>query len=203
MRKALVVIGGLIVAGILAVVVVGIWRDKDTNWWAAWGQWVGGAGSILAAAIALGIAQRGWNLAARESREREASLFAIWVVANDEGLPIVRYINATSLPVYDVNIRVKVQEQEFGIALGAISPTEREGRPQTRLTQQLHLMVYSRTEKIVGKEKMYVRDEGGEESLSMGAYTKAYELTSQISLTTTFRQGTHKWTLRDSVLTQN
>lgn len=49
---------------------------KTADWWSAWGQWIGGAGSIFAALAALWIAREGWRRSedreTRYERQREA-----------------------------------------------------------------------------------------------------------------------------------
>jgi O-antigen/teichoic acid export membrane protein len=70
--------GTLSVIGSADLVVVVMWgwiENKQADWWAAWGQWVGGIGSLAAAATAVWIAQRGWRLATIERREDLASRF--------------------------------------------------------------------------------------------------------------------------------
>src|SRR4051794_27604594 len=80
----------LVVIGLLVLLVVGISQAKDSGWWAAWGQWVGGIGSIAAAVVALWIAYQGWKKAdnqAEEFRQRDerelASLFGVWIEKNE------------------------------------------------------------------------------------------------------------------------
>ncbi|MGH8420791.1 MAG: hypothetical protein ACRER3_00355 [Pseudomonas fluorescens] len=52
----------------------GVRADKSTDWWGAWGQWVGGLGSIAAAGVALWIALASWRRADEEKRERSMVL---------------------------------------------------------------------------------------------------------------------------------
>ncbi|WP_406693307.1 hypothetical protein REH65_33225 (plasmid) [Saccharopolyspora sp. ID03-671] len=60
------------VAFLAGVIVWGVLSGENDGWYSAWGQWVGGVGSIAAAATALWIAQRDWKRADAERRRREA-----------------------------------------------------------------------------------------------------------------------------------
>lgn len=66
--------GSCLAVALFAIVIVYGWSSGKTGeWWAAWGQWIGGVGSIAAAVAALWIARTGWQQAdalAREGWER-------------------------------------------------------------------------------------------------------------------------------------
>lgn len=67
-RSIIATVCGVVLA--LSVVVVwGVASGQRTEWWAAWGQWVGGVGSIAAAVVALSIARAGWRHAEQIARE--------------------------------------------------------------------------------------------------------------------------------------
>jgi hypothetical protein len=201
MRMLAVATGLLTTLGLAVVIVWGVDQNKQADWWAAWGQWVGGAGSIVAAVIALGIAQRGWNLAARESREREAALFAVWVGPSIEGRPVLCYINATALPVYDVVITAEVDGDTHTTEIGTISPTSRPGTADQQLTLALGKSVEQAVTRDLGLGGLYTVDKAGEALMTAEGVRAMHEATNSIQLSTTFRQGKHKWLLVDGSLT--
>jgi hypothetical protein len=120
--RALVVVSSLVVTLGLAVVTVwGVWQNKQADWWAAWGQWVGGVGSIAAAAVAIIIAYFSWRISDKQALEQlsnstelarrtQASLFAVWLEETKPGVREARYLNASSVPVHDVNVFVQLAE---------------------------------------------------------------------------------------------
>lgn len=77
-------------ASITTITIWGIIQNKQADWWAAWGQWVGGLGSIAAAVVAVLIAVVSWEKsdnAAKEQRiyssalqeQEQVAKFGIWV----------------------------------------------------------------------------------------------------------------------------
>ena len=77
MRKLILILMSIVTTVVLAGAVGYGWATgKTADWWSAWGQWIGGAGSILAALAALWIAREGWRRAedreTRYERQREA-----------------------------------------------------------------------------------------------------------------------------------
>lgn len=94
--------------GVLGVVVLwGAVASKSSDWWAAWGQWVGGIGSIAAAITALGIAWHGWSRADTERRDAEAAeawyVTSEWTLkSNHVGQVVVR--NDSDRPVLQVRV---------------------------------------------------------------------------------------------------
>ncbi len=114
----------LVTIGLILLLVVGIYQGKDSAWWAAWGQWVGGVGSIAAAVTALWIAFEGWKKADRQAegfRQREerelASQFGVWIEKSEvtesfgktREMYFVKVRNSTAQPMYGVSVGV-----EFG-----------------------------------------------------------------------------------------
>jgi len=90
MRSVAVVVALVTGLGLVVVIVWGIDQHQQTDWWAAWGQWVGGVGSILAAAIAVVIAYMGWKKSDEQSKAQaerlekieaqdHASKFGVWI----------------------------------------------------------------------------------------------------------------------------
>ncbi|RSM60572.1 hypothetical protein DMH03_17645 [Amycolatopsis sp. WAC 01376] len=81
---------------------------KGTDWWAAWGQWVGGIGSIAAAAVAVWIAVVGWQKSDAQYREKAeqdlASKFGAWIDREDLLAPKVMVANTGPLPMYEVQL---------------------------------------------------------------------------------------------------
>lgn len=124
--------------GFLVLLDVGVATQRDSEWWAAWGQWVGGVGSIAAAAVALWVAVEGWRKsdeqAIRQAREIQqlhkeeaASRFAVWIEAAPVTLedidifpasPIQRrarimFNNAGGLPIYDVVVTARMRSGDL------------------------------------------------------------------------------------------
>ncbi|WP_435581524.1 hypothetical protein [Amycolatopsis thermoflava] len=109
MRAWLVGVTLAVVTGIVVVVVWGVAQNKQADWWSAWGQWVGGGGSIVAAAVAVGIALEGWRRADQERRDNE-SIQARLVFAR-----------------YDVDSRYLVVVNGSGGAVSMVKLTEMTG----------------------------------------------------------------------------
>lgn len=191
------------IIGMIALTLFSIAFRKGTDWWAAWGQWVGGVGSIVAAGAAVWIALRGWDLAAKESREREASLVAAWISSGDDGTPILSYINAGALPAYDVAVKAWLAGHVYEFDIGNIAPTGKPGTALQDWTEVLRRAVLEQAVIHVGAENQYQTDELSDLTSSFAVKRASRELTKSIRLETTFRRGKHRWRLdHDGNLTQ-
>lgn len=106
------------------LIAMGIALDKDSGWWAAWGQWIGGLGSIAAAWVALWIAIEGWRRSdegtkeqrrnAEERDEREAaSRFGVWIEKPSLAKFSIQYHNAGTQPVYGSICEVATENSEI------------------------------------------------------------------------------------------
>jgi hypothetical protein len=125
-------------AGALAfalLIIMSVDLRQGTDWWAAWGQWVGGIGSIVAAGAAFWIASAGWKksdaqlLAIHSKEERElASHFGVWIdksygsvvivggsfgQQNIDHWYVVKVLNGTPLPMYDVHVAVNFHQRQW------------------------------------------------------------------------------------------
>jgi hypothetical protein len=119
---------------------------RDSSWWAAWGQWVGGLGSIAAAWTAVWIALEGWRRSDRQAKEQArqlenlrsrelASKFGVWIeeqpvatevayggptgafgMIEDVDKFVVMYNNTSGQPMYRVNVRVNLGIHGFPYA---------------------------------------------------------------------------------------
>lgn len=197
--------------GFLVLLDVGIAGQRDVQWWASAGQWVGGIGSIAAAGAALWIAHRGWVLAATDARENEARKFAMWVSTDGSETPVVTYVNTTSLPVYDVVARTRISHFSHTFRLGTMSPTDRTGSVLpivgARLADSVRIAVFER----IGQEAYYQKEETGEygykvhedNEITRAALSESFDVIRKIELSVTFRQGKHRWRAdHDGALTQ-
>lgn len=73
--------------GLILLVLRGWLWGEDRTWWASAGQWVGGVGSIEAAAVALWVAYRSWQQADRERRDDEIVQARLVIVHQVIGSP--------------------------------------------------------------------------------------------------------------------
>jgi hypothetical protein len=106
MRKQLIIVLGTAAAtGLTLVVAWGIWSDKDANWWSAWGQWVGGVGSIAAAWVALWLAWHGWQRADDDRRDVDAQqarlVMAQW---REREKPVMQVTNHSFMPIHEIAV---------------------------------------------------------------------------------------------------
>ncbi|MEU9687398.1 hypothetical protein [Amycolatopsis japonica] len=183
------------IIGMIALTVFSIAFRKGTDWWAAWGQWVGGVGSIVAAGAAVWIALRGWDLAAQEAREREASLIATWVEPGDDGTPVVAYINAGALPVHDVVVTAHLEGDTYQFDVGTLVPTGRPGSAEQEVTAALRRAVQESAIVQVGAESRYQTDNLDDPAPSHAIKVASRALTNSVQLETTFRRGKYQWRL--------
>jgi uncharacterized membrane protein (DUF441 family) len=201
-RKALAV-GAVIATAMIVAILASVGSKKDADWWAALGQWVGGIGSIIAAIAAVWIAQRGWDLAAKESREREASLVTAWISSGDDGTPVLSYINAGALPAYVVAVKAWLAGHVYEFDIGNIAPTGKPGTALQDWTEVLRREVLAQAVVKVGAKNQYRTDELSDPTPSFAVKRASRELTRSIRLETTFRRGKHRWRLdHDGNLTQ-
>ncbi|WIY01256.1 hypothetical protein QRX60_45730 [Amycolatopsis mongoliensis] len=107
-RERWLIFFAICVGGTL-LVSLGIAYNKDSNWWAAWGQWIGGLGTVAA----IWTAVEGWKNSDNQMleqrkyeanlREQEgASLFSVWI--DKPGMEVGRlfYYNAGNAAVFNV-----------------------------------------------------------------------------------------------------
>ncbi|WP_410603768.1 hypothetical protein [Amycolatopsis sp. lyj-90] len=120
-------LGAVLALAFSLLIIVSVVLRQGADWWSAWGQWVGGAGSIGAAGVAVWIAVEGWrrsDLDAKKMRERElASKVALWIeqteaqrnqqtVQSPEQLVrtsarfVLKYINGGGMPIYKAEATV-------------------------------------------------------------------------------------------------
>ncbi|MFI5593603.1 hypothetical protein ACIA5G_51860 [Amycolatopsis sp. NPDC051758] len=193
-------------ADLVALILWGWIENKQADWWAAWGQWVGGIGSLAAAATAVWIAQRGWRLATIERREDLASRFSIWVIDTDSPLAPAKakFVNATQLPVYDVTVDTRGRGilASHRTLMGVLPPT----------TEPLDLDNLSRiiSEQVIGTLKMefaagglylelppnpYDSNEWDDPEFSPNARVRNLEIVRErLQVTVSFRLGNQRWT---------
>lgn len=150
---------------------------KDASWWAAWGQWVGGVGSIIAAGVALWIAQRGWDIAARESREREASLIAVWASPGEDGTPVISYINAGAMPVHEVVVTARLGKDLYQFDVVNMVPTGKPGSADQEVTEALRHAVVEAAIRQVGPQNQYETDTLSDPTQSLAVRVASRALT--------------------------
>lgn len=101
-------LGGVTLLASILMVTFSAVTGRGTDWWAAWGQWVGGIGSIAAAGAAVWIAVEGWRRSDAESREKAerdlASRFGAWIDREDLLAPKIMVVNTSPLPMYEVQL---------------------------------------------------------------------------------------------------
>jgi hypothetical protein len=90
------------------------------------GQWVGGAGSIAAAGVAVSIADGGWRRSETRANARDqqveqlrrrelASAFGVWVEPDETGLTAeIKSVNGGPLPMYNVELMLMFRVRETG-----------------------------------------------------------------------------------------
>lgn len=101
----------VVVTGLAAVVVWGTLAGKPSDWWSAWGQWVGGvgtAGATLIAVFVLLVQQQDKHRAAAES-------VSGWVEIEVGSITRVVIGNAATTPVFDVIARVVFNGQTCAV----------------------------------------------------------------------------------------
>jgi hypothetical protein len=165
--------------GALLLISMSIAFKKDTNWWAAWGQWVGGLGSIIAAGVAVWIAVVGWRKSdqqareqaqrSEEAQEREvASRFGVWIGiagANEmhlgdhfpyPGIPVIKYHNATHQAAHAIVVEVdfRIGDRTWMDSLLTAGPTTKPqlfGSNATRFSQVLKEIVKDEHEALAAR----------------------------------------------------
>lgn len=95
-KPIMIVVSVLLLAVPVGAISYGWASGKTADWWAAWGQWIGGAGSIAAAVAALWIARTGWRHAdalaqegwarAESEHDRQAQRHAAELMERDKAL---------------------------------------------------------------------------------------------------------------------
>lgn len=159
---------------LLVLLDVGIATRRDSNWWAAWGGWVGGIGSFAAAASAVWVALKGWQhsdeAAAKVEQQEQAARLGVWIDWAGErdvhrgmlfpypGVPVVKYVNASSMPVYDAEVVV-----QFAGPLRGYQAVQRALAPTTEplLFEPNPGEFHSRLEEIMTHERGVVLAEFG------------------------------------------
>lgn len=123
--------------GVMAGLLLLVWgwgTGRDSAWWAAWGQWVGGLGSIAAAWTAVWIALEGWRRADRQGKEQArqldelqsrelASKFGVWIDRPTQNQFAIRCHNAGTQPVYGVLCEVRSGPISYRFQIGDVGPT--------------------------------------------------------------------------------
>lgn len=204
-KRLLVIILTLLgVADLAALVLWGWLENKQADWWAAWGQWLGGVGSLAAAATAVLIAQRGWRLAAIERREDLAAKFAIWVMDGPApNFARVKFVNATQVPVYDVSVRTygKGILFDYTALIGVLPPTA-ESRELDNISRAVSQQIIRTLEMEFG-DGIYAkhdidpggRDEYGGPMLTKLAWSQAVTIIrGPLQVSVSFRLGNQRWT---------
>jgi hypothetical protein len=163
MRKdTIMFVAFLLTVSFLVLLTVGIADNEDSNWWAAWGQWVGGVGSVAAAAIAVGIAVEGWRrsdaLAEKQARRVEevqqqelASKVGVWLNRPDQSTYEVVYMNSGELPVYEAMAVARLNDDlQVHCPLGSLNPVS---APTARndATGLVTLLVEREAERLAGE----------------------------------------------------
>jgi hypothetical protein len=122
-------LGGVTLLASILLITFSAMTSRGTDWWAAWGQWVGGIGSIAAAAVAIWIAFEGWRrtdaqLATAEARS-QASQIGVWLDWTDRDNPKVAYHNNSQLPIQQVGIALVLENKIVGggMFLWTLNPT--------------------------------------------------------------------------------
>lgn len=196
-------LGGVLALAFTLLIIMSAVLGQGADWWSAWGQWIGGIGSIIAAGVAVWIAQHGWAQAQEEAREREASKFAVWVISDGSPTPVVKFVNTTALPVYDVVASTRISVFEHTIRLGTVSPTDRTGSEFVhaghRLADSVRIAVFER----IGQDKYYDVDAAGDKNITRAAISESLDVIRRFELSVSFRQGKHRWRVdHDGALTQ-
>lgn len=123
-------LSGVVLLASILLITFSATTGRGTDWWAAWGQWVGGIGSIAAAGAAVWIAAEGWRRSdaqSREKAERElASQFGAWIDREDLLAPKVMVANTGPLPMYEVQLAFDFPDP------GATTASWDEGSPARR-----------------------------------------------------------------------
>ncbi|WP_410644518.1 hypothetical protein [Amycolatopsis sp. lyj-346] len=104
-------LGAVLALAFILLIVMSVVLDQGADWWSAWGQWVGGIGSIVAAAVAVWIAQRGWAIAAAEKSDNEAiqaRLIRVEYTTQNGGAATIKVVNRSGGFIGDVTI-VKIE----------------------------------------------------------------------------------------------
>lgn len=173
---------GAVAVLFVALIAVGIGIGADSGWWAAWGQWVGGVGSIIAAWAAVWIAQQGWRRSEVEAQQERASQFALWIENNTRyNRYVLRYHNGTSLPVYEVAILAHSHGEEVACNLDTLPPTL---EPQTLRNATNHLMeMFSRP----------INHINGEQAPGVAVNAGQSEVFRKMKLVYTFRLASRTW----------
>ena len=167
--------GFLLATGSILLLAIGIAQGKDSAWWAAWGQWVGGVGSIAAAWVALWIAIKGWRRSDQENIERarkqaeieqrdQASKVAVWIEdehPNDAGRAAVFFANNSGLPIHNAFITIRLspvrsreiphKDREIRWQYESLGPTQ-EKELLRRATKRINEKISEHLERAYGKD---------------------------------------------------
>jgi hypothetical protein len=169
---------------------------KDSVWWGAWGQWIGGLGSLAAAGVAVWIAYQGWQRSdprrQRTGERAEASHFGVWVRWDDQRNMEVVYHNSGALPVYFVVVRPVVEGSEFihTLTLQNIGPTEGPTVHQDATALLRYAVQVRIDEKLAGYDATAVPEDRSHASARLA-------LTNSAGITVTFRDSSGLMWTRD------
>ncbi|SDZ32301.1 hypothetical protein SAMN05421504_112191 [Amycolatopsis xylanica] len=180
--------GFLAFVGGLLLLALGIALKKDSGWRAAWGQWVGGLGSIVAAGTAVWIAVEGWRRSDEQRRadqERElASKFAVWIQWNGADLEVA-YYNSGATPVFDVVVRPVIGSINIGPPFGLrnLGPTQ-QTQVVTELSEAFRGFLRIALDEIQASESAHPRSEPAYPSPYL---TRRLELVNNVGVHLKFR----------------
>ncbi|AXB47297.1 hypothetical protein [Amycolatopsis albispora] len=196
--------GVLSLGGAVYLVVYGQQRDLPPDWWAAWGQWVGGVGSI-GAFIAAGLAVRAaWRTNQQQAeqlrhlqRDQEQALaaqFGVWIGKQRNGTFRVMYHNAAALPVYSVLAVFKCEESAGETKPRDLGPTT-EPEIFNDADETMEAVIKDQAERELGS-RMY-NETMHSRMLSDEAFDRIDELRELVRMTVFFRDGNSEEWVRD------
>ncbi|MEU8636776.1 hypothetical protein AB0C38_31785 [Amycolatopsis sp. NPDC048633] len=111
-------LGAVAALGMVVLIAVSQGQHRGDNWWAAWGSWIGGFGSITAAGAAVWIAIEGWRRTEKQlqrAEEREyATKFLVWIEHVSQSEYRVVYMNSGPLPVFNVQVVIYYNDNPIG-----------------------------------------------------------------------------------------
>lgn len=177
--------------------------DQGADFWSAWGQWVGGVGSLAAAGSALYIAREDWRRGGEQAQElrrlaeesalhSEASRFCVWLEKID-GEPQVKYHNGGGAPVRNVQIEFRFPGgRGFVFSLRDLGPTA---------AAVVHGLASQELERVV---EVVIAEEDGQPArtpkgwLRESAVVRRAELLRKVDVTTSFDLANRHWRVSET-----